>query len=231
MPLVIAVWPNNTISIVKMDPGFTAVSLFNELDQIADPSDAKCYVVRPDGYGLCVNFDWPYSSEETVGPKSKGLRLEVHQGKMRTFRWPKTVWRDWVRGIATAARHRDREANASRMSSDEIAEFPAAPTETFTVCQVRKMESFSGVYFAFNSDGSCHYVGEAIDVTARVSKSRPEIGNRMIGVIRCDPHERKRIESYFIGVLDPPGNCQSTQRMRSSVNRSSTKDVRQSDGR
>jgi hypothetical protein len=215
MPLVIAVWPNNTISVVKMPPRFSAVSLFNELDQIADPTDATCYVVSPNDDGMCVNFDWPYPSDENVGPKSSGLRLEVHQGTTRRFYWPKTVARDWLRQIAYDSRRAGREATAKKMSADEIADLPAAPTETFTVSEVRKMKSFSGVYFAFNNDGSCHYVGEAIDVTSRVSKSRPEIGERRIGIICCEAEHRKRIESYFIGVLDPPGNSQSTIRMRS----------------
>ena len=217
MPLVIAVWPNNTISIVKMPPGFTAVSLFNELDQIADPNLATCYVVRPDDYGLCVNFDWPVASDEQAGPESSGLELEAHQGKVRRFHWPKSVWRDWLRELDASSRRQKRQVDATRLSADEISEFPAAPTTTFTVAEVRKMDSFSGVYFAFDPDGTCHYVGEAKDVTSRVSKSRPEIGDRVIGVIRCDPHERKRIESYFIGVLNPPGNSQSTERMRSST--------------
>jgi hypothetical protein len=227
MPLVIAVWPNNTISIVKMPPNFTAVSLFNELDQIADPTDSKCYVVAPNDDGLCVDFDWPYLSNENVCPESTGLRLEVHQGKMRRFHWPKTVARDWIRQLARVSRSAGRDATAKKMSADELAGLPAAPTETFTVSQVRKMDSFSGVYFAFNDDGSCHYVGEAIDVTARVSKSRPEIGDRRIGIICCEAHERKRIEAYFIGVLDPPGNCQSTKRMRLYADRPARKEVKE----
>jgi hypothetical protein len=231
MPLVIAVWPNNTISIVKMEPGFEAVSLFCELDQIADPQDATCYVVRPDKDGLCVNFDWPHPSDETVGPKSTGLRLELHQGKVRKFSWPETVCRDYIRSMATAARKLGRQVTAATMSVDEIGQFPAAPTEMFTVAEVRGMESFSGVYFAFNVDGSCHYVGEAKDVTSRVSKSRPEIGDRTIGLIRCEPHERKRIESYFIGILDPPGNCQSTHRMRCCADYSLPNDKEAKDGR
>lgn len=72
------------------------------------------------------------------------------------------------------------------------------------------MESFCGVYFSFDADGSCHYVGESVDVTTRVSRSRSEIGDMVIGLIKCERHERKRIEAYFIGLLDPPGNSQST---------------------
>ena len=215
MPLVIAVWPNNTISIVKMDQGFSAVDLFDQLDQIACPTDATCYLVKPDKDGLCINFDWPYPSADKVSAESTGLRLECHQGKAKRFKWPKTVARDWLRVISAAVRRRDREQNLTTLSVDEIKLLPAAPTETFDVCEVKKMDSFPGVYFSFNSDGTCHYVGEATSVPRRVSKSRPEIGDRRIGIIKCQAHERKLIESYFIGLLDPPGNCQSTSRMSS----------------
>lgn len=74
------------------------------------------------------------------------------------------------------------------------------------------MPSFSGVYLAYGDDGVCHYVGESRDVTGRVGESRPEIAGRRLAVIPCAPSERKRIECYYIGLLDPPGNSQSTRR-------------------
>jgi hypothetical protein len=212
--MVVAVWPNNTISLVKMEAGFSAVSLFNELDQIANPTDATCYILKPSEDGLCVNFDYEYATDDKVGPDSKGLRLESHQGRLKKYLWPKTVWRDWLRTLERNRRRTSLESTADLMTSDEISGFPSPPTKTFCVDDVRRMKAFSGVYFAFNDDGTCHYVGEAKSVPARVSRSRPEIADRMIGVIRCEPHERKRIESYFIGLLDPPGNSQSTARMK-----------------
>ena len=74
------------------------------------------------------------------------------------------------------------------------------------------MSPFSGVYVAWNDDGTAHYVGESINVPSRVQASRPEIGERLIGVIECDKNERLRIESLFIGLLNPSGNSQSLER-------------------
>jgi hypothetical protein len=213
MPIVVAVWPNNTISIAKMPVGFSAVSLFDCLDQVGDPLIADCYVLSADEGELFANFDWLDATNEVASPKSKNLSLEVHQGKKRKFKWPRTVWRDWFRCVQKGTRDNSRLSLEHRMTADELAHLPSAPTVTYTVSEVRSMPSFAGVYFAFNSDGSCHYVGEAIDVTDRVTRSRPEIGERRIGFIKCEPHERKRIECYYIAILDPPGNAQSTARM------------------
>jgi hypothetical protein len=213
MPIVVAVWPNNTVSIARMPIGFSATYLFDVLDQVGDPQIAECYVLKSEDGELFANFDWDHATDEIASPKSKNLQLEVHQGRMKRFPWPKTVWRDWFRTIERAARHSQREQSAMALSQEEIADLPVAPTKTHTVEEVRKMRPFSGVYFAFNADGSCHYVGEAKDVTKRVLRSRAEIGDRRIGVIACKASERKRIESYFIGIMNPPGNSQSTHRM------------------
>jgi hypothetical protein len=92
------------------------------------------------------------------------------------------------------------------------AGIPPIPEKRWTISEVRRMPSFSGVYLAYGDDGVCHYVGESKDVTARVGESRPEISGRRIAVVPCDPIARKRIECYYIGLLDPPGNSQSTRR-------------------
>lgn len=99
------------------------------------------------------------------------------------------------------------------MSAAEIPSFPAPPSQTFTVDEVNRMPLFCGVYFAYDDDGSVYYVGESERVPKRVRKTRPEIGDRRIGVIRCEKHERKRIEAYFVAMLNPPGNGASTHRM------------------
>ena len=94
------------------------------------------------------------------------------------------------------------------------AGIPPVPEKRWTIADVRKMPSFHGVYLAFNDDGSVHYVGESVDVTSRVSESRKELYGRKLAVIECDKHARKRVECYYIGLLDPPGNSQSTRRGR-----------------
>ena len=75
------------------------------------------------------------------------------------------------------------------------------------------MDPFCGVYFSYNEDGSCHYVGESKNVTQRVTKSRDEIGGRRIGLVKCEPQDRKRIEAFYVAMLNPPGNAISTHRM------------------
>lgn len=216
MPLVIAVWPNNTISAVMMRPGFSMVDLYNEIDAEACPTDATCYVAKRSRDGLYVTLDWERleDDDETVTPKSCGLRVDSLYGKLRRLEWPADIQRRWLRHLGRTARGQDIHTAPRRLSSDELQAFPSEPTETFSVEEVRAMPSFCGVYFSFNDDGSCHYVGESTDVTQRVSKSRPEIGERRIGLIRCDKNERRRIEAYFVAILDPPGNKASTHAMR-----------------
>lgn len=211
MPVVIAVWPNNTISVLKVPSGFSATYLFSVLDEEACPTDAQIYVTRSDDQGV-LHVGWSYELDygAPVSPQSHGLRIDCFSGRAKKWKWPPTVVRDYYRCLQKSVRRRDAERNARTMTSEELKDFPAAPAPDFTVDEIRAMDPFCGVYFAFDKDGTCHYVGESRNVTSRVSKSRPEISDRMIGVIKCENHERKRIESYFIGLLDPPGNSQST---------------------
>jgi hypothetical protein len=211
VPVVIAVWPNNTVSVLKVPVGFSATYLFGLLDAEANPTDSKIYITRADEDGvLHIGFDYEIDYGDTVSAEATGLRLDCLSGRLKKWDWPATVVRDFYRSLEQNHRRREAEQVARTMTADELAAFPAAPCPSFTVAEVRAMDPFCGVYFAFNEDGTCHYVGESCDVTSRVSKSRPEIAERSIGVLKCKEHERKRIESYFIGLLDPPGNSQST---------------------
>lgn len=211
MPVVVAVWPNNTLSVLVMPRGFSATDLFEELDQEGCPTDATVRILKTDSRGVC-HIGWDFILDEgcPVGTESKGLRLDAFSGQAKKWKWPETVVRDYYRRTERNRRMADACRDIATMTADELKMFPAAPVPAFTVDEVRAMEPFCGVYFAFNEDGTCHYVGESTNVTARVSKSRAEIGSRTIGVLKCERHERKRIEAYFIGILDPPGNSQST---------------------
>jgi hypothetical protein len=216
MPLVIAVWPNNTISAVWMQLGFSMVDLYNEIDMEACPLDATCYLATRTRDGLYVTLDWERleDDEASVTPESNGIRVDSLTGKLRKLEWPFDIQRRWLRHLDRHGRRDKLRSAPRRLSANELQHFPSEPTETFSVDEVRGMPSFCGVYFAFNDDGSCHYVGESLDVTKRVSKSRPEIGERRIGLIRCDSNERRRIEAYFVATLDPAGNKSSTHAMR-----------------
>lgn len=215
MPIVVAVWPNNTLSILRVAPGFTMLDLFALIDVEASPLDATCYQVGSDEDGMHITFDWKHLDDGShVAPESRGLVIGKLFGRVKKLPWPEDILKQWMRQLSFNARRQDCMDRSRFLFADEIPKFPAVPPATHTVSDVRMMESFCGVYFAFNTDGSCHYVGESEDVTKRVSKSRPEIGDRLIGLIECAPHERKRIEAYFVALLDPPGNGASSHRMR-----------------
>jgi len=215
MPLVIAVWPNNTISILRAPFGFTMLHLFALIDHEASPLDATCYQVASDDDGMHITFDWKHLDDGTkVTPDSSDVVIGKLFGKIKKLPWPDDILKQWMRELSHNSRRQDHMERSRFLFADEIPKFPSAPTPTHSVCDVRRMRPFCGVYFAFNEDGSCHYVGESEDVTKRVSKSRPEIADRMIGLIECMPHDRKRIEAYFVALLDPPGNAASSHRMK-----------------
>jgi len=215
MPLVVAVWPNNTISIIRAANGFTMLDLFALIDVEENPLDATCYQVSSDDDGMHITFGWKHLDDgNAVTPESAGVDIGKLFGKVKKLPWPEDILKQWMRQLSFNTRRQSHMDRSRFLFADEIPKFPAAPPATHTVCDVRRMEGFCGVYFAFNDDGTCHYVGESEDVTKRVSRSRPEIGERMIGLIECMPHERKRIEAYFVALLDPAGNGASSHRMK-----------------
>jgi len=222
MPVVIARWPNGTFSIVTAPSDFSMAELYLMLDGEADPSDAKLHVLKTKNGWAHATFDW---RQEDFGERLDGKRPFIKftpsagvlgrcEGLLKKLKWPRGIVR-WAHRVAIGDDHSDKRI-VPRMSADEINDFPSEPSDTFSVAEIRAMAPFCGVYFAYNDDGSCHYVGESKDVTSRISGSRDEIGSRRIGVIKCEPHERKRIEAYFVAMLDPPGNAISTHRMKSS---------------
>lgn len=215
MPLVVAVWPDNTISILRVASGFTMLDLFGQIDIEASPLDATCYQVGSDEDGMHITFGWKDLDDgNKVNAESTGVAIGKLFGRVKKLPWPEDILKQWMIRLSYETRRQDYVDRSRFLFADEIPKFPSAPQPTHSVCDVRRMKPFCGVYFAFNSDGTCHYVGESEDVTKRVSKSRPEIGDRMIGLIECMPQDRKRIEAYFVALLDPPGNGASSHRMR-----------------
>lgn len=223
MPVVVARWPNGTFSVLQAPVGFSMSSLFWRLDEEANPTDATLFVLRPEAGWSHLTFNWkPEDYQKNEAGDIEFIRLKwnagvigANSGKLRKMKWPVGI----VRAACRSAFGIDGEMKAAIrvLSADDLKDLPAEPSETFTVKELRSMDPFCGVYFAYNSDGTCHYVGESRDVTSRVSESREEIGDRRIGVVRCEPHDRKRIEAFYIAVLDPPGNSISTHRMKESM--------------
>ena len=210
MPSVVAVWPNNTISIVRMPSGYDMLDVFDCLDEEDNPLCATCYELR--GRESHVTTRWARPDEDQ-NAKPNSLLIGPMHGSLRPLPWPENILSQWRQRLRRAARASEVSTDLRHLSADEIPQLPAPPPPQHTVAEVRRMDSFCGVYCAYNDDGRCYYVGESEDVTKRVSKARLEIGCRRIGVVKCDRKERKRIEAYFIAMLDPPGNSNSTHFM------------------
>jgi hypothetical protein len=68
----------------------------------------------------------------------------------------------------------------------------------------------AGVYFLYQ-DSHCVYVGEAASLRNRLKTHEHIKRCNKIGFMLCDPYQRKRIETYYIGLIDPPLN--KTQRV------------------
>jgi len=223
MPLVVAVWPNDSISVIQCPAGFTMVDLFWTLDEEADPTIAKLYLIKPEEGWSHATFDFercedqPEFSSGVIRVAMGGGKVDVNSGKRKRLHWPKNIVRDAFRYMGWAKFPETGGAEIKTMNADQISEMPAEPVSLHTVQEIRAMPRFCGVYFAFNEDGSCHYVGESENVPDRVKSARKEIGDRRIGIVRCEPHERRRIEAYFVAMLDPPGNGISTHRMLESA--------------
>lgn len=93
MPLIVAVWPNDTVSIVKMRPDFSMVELFDRLDEEANPHDARCYVVTPTGGHMHITFN----KEE--GRRGLSVRTGETGGRARRIKWPDGIEVEWLRSF------------------------------------------------------------------------------------------------------------------------------------
>jgi len=203
------------------------VHVYEQLNEAGCPLDAKCYLLGKKYHGyIHASFDWKAVSEDLVGPQSSNLGLTAYCGSTKRLRWPCGIEKTWAKKSEANFRKHGTWEKARKMSADEIPSMPNAPPPSHTAGDVRLMDPFSGVYLSYNADGKCHYVGESASVPTRVLKSRPEIGDRLLGLVRCEPHERKRIEAYYIAILDPPGNASSTHAMLRNAARVPAENVR-----
>lgn len=215
MPVVIAVWENNTVSVIGMRRGFSMLDLWFEIDAEANPLDATCYLAKPSIDGMYITFDWKdrFKAEAIACATSKNIAIGKLSGKLKRLNWPADIMAQVFKSMDRDARRAKLQERCRFLLASEIPDMPRNPPPEYSVQDVRNMEPFCGVYFSYDRNGSCFYVGESLNVPNRVSKSRPEIGDRMLGVLRCHKHDRKRLEAWFVSILDPPGNAISTHRM------------------
>jgi hypothetical protein len=92
-------------------------------------------------------------------------------------------------------------------------EFPSPPVPSVPIHETGRIPACSGVYFAYVLNGTgwqCVYVGESKLMRSRLM-ARPELAGCTLGFLPCDASERKRLECFFIAILNPRLNCQSVQ--------------------
>lgn len=83
--------------------------------------------------------------------------------------------------------------------------FPPPPPALSVQDAILILPNQAGVYFLYQSS-HCVYVGEALSLRDRLKKHEHIKKADGIGFMLCDPYQRKRIESYYIGLIDPPLN-------------------------
>lgn len=103
MPLVVAVWPNNTITVLGMRKGYKMVDVFDALDAEDDPVEAKCYEVRKRARDrkmpLAVSFNY-WKKKLSLGVDGKGdgtitspyRNLAISEGAGGTARIKRLHW-------------------------------------------------------------------------------------------------------------------------------------------
>ena len=102
------------------------------------------------------------------------------------------------------------------MTSAELYErakyfFPPPPAAWVGFDSLDALPHTAGVYFIWEGT-SVVYVGETIDLKARLRFHEHASSCRSISFIECDKRQRRRLEAFYIGVLDPHLNKESTRR-------------------
>ena len=95
-----------------------------------------------------------------------------------------------------------------------VSKLPMPPNPEVPLSNIRSITSSPGVYVAWaklSGKWRCVYVGESRNLRARLSK-RPELEGTTLGIHYCDRRDRKIVECFFIALLNPRMNGQSTTR-------------------
>jgi hypothetical protein len=90
--------------------------------------------------------------------------------------------------------------------------FPPPPAPAMRADEVRNAPQSSGVYFLYQGQFVV-YVGESVNIKARLSGHDQQGRFDAAGFLLCDPHQRKRLEAFYKGLLDPPLNHESSDRL------------------
>lgn len=214
MPAFIAYWPDSTISVISYPGGHDDSTyeswLFDDLDQEADPLEAKVYRL-PNGYHLQTET-WigkhKQSGKQRACLSVTGFHSEGRRPKRMEWS-PDISFRRW-----NLMRMQQRREAAAKAADESVARYrpedsayPPIPAACFTIDEVRAMKSFAGIYIAIHEiTGAVQYVGKSRDVTRRVSLARKELQGCRIAVIDMPEDEIHFAELYYIAKCKPYAN-------------------------
>lgn len=214
--LVMAFWPDRSFAVIGLSWGVlpSADRLYEDIDQFGDPLLPLIVVIVDEDHLPMVQVtpipgkeSWNTRYEITPSESSHVYRFRFKPTN-RMIRFDNAinhVQRGWV--------NTDREKGGSIAAEKEACEIPTwmkhVPAPTHDIKEVQKMDRFVGVYIGFIS-GEPVYVGESVNIPGRLKNHEKLKGVSKVTFIACAEDERKRIESFFIGTLNPHRNSQSS---------------------
>ena len=214
MTAFIAFWPDSTISVLSYPSGCEDETyeawLYDDLDSEADPVDAKVFRL-PVGFHIQTEA-WIGKHKRTGKTRAclSVTSLHADAKRPRRMKWsPDVSFKRWNR-VRMEARRAQAAQNAERCIATFCADdsaYPPVPPAVFSIDEVRAMESFAGIYIAVcESTGAVRYVGKSMDVTRRVSKSRRELADCKLAVIKMPESEIHFAELHYISKCRPTRN-------------------------
>ncbi len=215
MTAFIAIWPDSSISLLSYPSGCDQSTyedwLYDDLDAEDDPLCAKVFRLPP-GYHVSTSLS---SAKNESNCEQQILTVtQFHQDGKRPKRisWSPDVAFRRIMRWRMKARDRQRDADSEKFVSEMSVpggRYPEVPPAVYAVEEIRRMESFSGIYVAVNEDtGHVEYVGKSTDVTKRVSRTRPELDGCKLAVIKIPASEIHFAELFYIAQLRPRRNSE-----------------------
>jgi hypothetical protein len=99
MPVIIAKWPNSTISVIQAPRDFSLVDLYLQLDEEGDPAAAEVYLLKTRGGWSHMTHDW--SRDDVVQSADGRIELvdvtrdcsyiDTAEGKLLRIEWPTDI--------------------------------------------------------------------------------------------------------------------------------------------
>jgi hypothetical protein len=96
MPLVVATWPNKSVSVVAIEEGYSLHELFSELDTVGSPYDVVSMFEVPMQYGVVINTD----TDDGILCVNEVSYFRIKEITHMGFQWPTYAARaEYLKGL------------------------------------------------------------------------------------------------------------------------------------